>query len=133
MEKISLLLIHPKARPYRLSLFEALNKKYKTFFLFTHGQKEINPPEEYKGWNYKILKTLPFPGYKGAVNPGLIWELIKRRRQYDVILASDIASFPAHISFIISRILRKKYLVLLINHSVAMELMGTSLNFFFHR
>ncbi|MFA5070036.1 MAG: glycosyltransferase family 4 protein [Patescibacteria group bacterium] len=111
MEKPGLLIIHAKARPYRLPLFNTLDEKFRTIFLFTHGQKEKNPPREYARWDYKILKKTPFLGYKGAINPGLIPELIKRRKQYQTILASDIASFPAQISFIMSRVLKKKYLV----------------------
>ena len=108
---LSILFIHSRTRPYRLPLFKALIQKYNIFFLFTHGNKKEECKNFMSDWNYKVLKKLPIFGYKGGINPGLILELIKKRHQYQIILASDIASFPAQMSFIMSRILRKKYIV----------------------
>jgi len=106
---IKLLIIHAKARSYRRPLFDALHKRYPTIFLFTQDSNKDEPiPSD---WQHKYFNNIKLPGYSGDVAPGIIIEMIKQRSAYNTVIASDIASFSTHVSFLMAKLLNKKFIV----------------------
>lgn len=63
---------------------------------------------ESKTWKYKDLKRLPSIGYTSDFSPGIITELFK---DYDIIIASGLASFGTHAAFPIAKITGKKLIL----------------------
>jgi len=109
--KPRILLIHAEMRSYRIRLFDTLSKEYDTTFLFMAGRNWAAQFPESQQWKYKNLKPYPMIGYSKNFSPGLAYELVKRRCAYDVIISSELASFATHISFIVAKILRKKFII----------------------
>lgn len=103
--------VHSEVRSYRVKIFDLLQKKYQTRFLFTSSLHESEKLPQAKNWDYKYFKSIRFPAYASDVTPGIITYLIKERNNFDTIIFSGIMSFSAHAGFIISKILKKKIIL----------------------
>lgn len=106
-----ILFIHSDVRSYRVPIFQMLHDQYPTQFVFMYGGGLAKQFYESTKWNYTNLKQYPMVGYSSDFSPRLIRELIKRRNAYDIIISSGLASFATHASFLIAKILRKKFIV----------------------
>jgi len=103
-----ILFIHPEANEYRKEFFNLLNENLDITFAFTGGHNWVEKIPESKNWKYKNFKPYKFIGYQGEFAPGIFFELIK---DYDIIVSSIITSFPTHFSFLIAKLLRKKFIL----------------------
>ncbi len=110
-KKPQIILIHPETRSYRVPIFTMLSKAYDTTFLFMEGKRHSSQFPESKQWKYKDLTQYPMIGYSSDFSLGLIKELLKCRKAYHIIISSGLASFATHISFLIAKILGKKFIV----------------------
>ena len=63
--------------------------------------------EPVKKWKIKIIEDRPMIGYQ-RFSPGIFKELNK----YDIIIASDSTSFPAHAAFLWGKLVLRKKLIL---------------------
>lgn len=103
-----ILFIHPEANAYRKEFFNLLNEDLDITFAFTGGHNWVEKIPEAKNWKYKNFKPYKFVGYQGEFAPGIFFELIK---DYDIIVSSIITSFPTHFSFLIAKMLGKKFVL----------------------
>ncbi|GEM_PF-625956 len=106
-----ILLIHSDVRSYRVPIFQMLHDQYPTQFVFMYGGGLAKQFHESSQWNYINLKQCPMVGYSSDFSPGLIKLLFKRMRSYDIIISSGLASFATHVSFLVAKILKKKFIV----------------------
>jgi len=106
---MKVIIIHPAHMDYRQDIFEYLNKKYDTIFIFTkqgRGQEGVKeeqasiPPK----WKSKVLKS-DFLIYRKDI--GMYFRLIKELlfENYDVILTST----SWYICWTIAKVRRKKF------------------------
>ena len=101
------LIVHPQLRDYRFEIFERLRRKYHiTKFIFLlPPPKDISIPSY---WKYEILKhPNDRLGIKWRIK--LIIELIKNRKEFDIIFTSNVFSSKSHICFFLAKIMRKKF------------------------
>lgn len=103
-----ILFIHPEANAYRKEFFNLLNKDLDITFAFTGGHNWVEQIPEAKNWKCKNFRPYKFIGYQGEFAPGIFFELIK---DYDIIVSSIITSFPTHFSFLIAKMLGKKFVL----------------------
>jgi len=105
-----IIVVHPAHMDYRQEIFESLNQKYDTIFIFTkqgRGQEGVKeeqasiPPE----WESKVLKSDLLIGRKDI---GMYLRLIKELLfgKYDLILTST----SWYICWIMAKIRRKKFI-----------------------
>lgn len=103
-----ILFIHPEAGMYRREFFDLLSKNLDITFAFTGGHNWVEKIPESKNWKYKNFRPYKFIGYQGEFAPGIFFELIK---DYDIVVSSIITSFPTHFSFLIAKMLGKKFVL----------------------
>ena len=103
-----ILFIHPEANEYRKEFFNLLNENLDITFAFTGGHNWGEKIPEAKNWKYKNFKPYKFIGYQGEFAPVIFFELIK---DYDIIVSSIITSFPTHFSFLVAKMLGKKFVL----------------------
>lgn len=109
--KPKIVLIHSETRSYRVPLFTELSKRYDITFLFMEGKRRSTTFPESRQWKYKDLRPYPMWGYSSDFSPGLIRELIRRRKTYDYIISSSLGDFATHVAFPLSKLLRKKFIL----------------------
>lgn len=109
-ESLRILLLHSEVRSYRVPIFDLLSKQHKVRFMFLCGQDFARFFPQTKEWRYENLRPVLFPGYGGDVTPSLLWKLVKERKDYDVVISSGLTSFATHMSFLISRLLGKRFI-----------------------
>ncbi len=107
-DKMKILLIVNLCPHYRIKLFELLDKMYDIRFLFfSKGERYYNGARylgNFKGeyvWGFNIAPKL-------RLNPKLIYELI--RYPYTHLIAGISGALPLFLSFVISKIRRKKFI-----------------------
>lgn len=101
------LIVHPQLRNYRLQIFERLRQKYhiSKFIFLLPPPKGISIPSD---WKYKILKHLNDRlGIKWRIK--LINELIKNRKEFDIIFTSNVFSSKSRICFLLAKIMKKRF------------------------
>lgn len=108
IRNLKILFIHPEANAYRKNFFNLLNEGLDITFAFTGGHNWVEKIQEAKNWKYKNFRPFKFIGYQGEFAPDIFFELIK---DYDIIVSSIITSFPTHFSFILAKILGKKFVL----------------------
>ena len=106
-----ILLIHSDVRSYRVPIFQMLHEQYSAQFVFMYGGGLAKQFHESAQWNYINLKQYPMVGYSSDFSPGLIKLLFKIKNSYDVIISSGLSTFATHASFLIAKMLRKKFIV----------------------
>lgn len=106
-----ILFIHSEVRSYRVPIFDMIRKYYPTKFIFTHGTGFAKEFSETKDWQYQYLKSQAMLFYSSDFSFGLIGKLFQKRRDYDLLISSELASFATHIAFLLAKILRKKFIV----------------------
>lgn len=103
-----ILFLHPEANAYRKEFFNLLNNNLDITFAFTGGHNWVRRIPEARNWKYKNFRPYKFIGYRGEFTPGIFFELI---RDYDIIVSSIITSFPTHLSFLIAKLLKKRFIL----------------------
>lgn len=103
--------LHSEVRSYRVPIFERLHQNYPVKFLFLSGGNWAASFPEAKRWDYTYFRPIRVPGYSSDVTPGLIIKLWKERKRYDIILSSGLTTFATHVSFLMAKLLRKRFVV----------------------
>ena len=108
-DKMKILLIVNLCPHYRIKLFELLDKMYDIQFLFFSKGERYYDGARYLGnfkgeyvWGFNIAPKL-------RLNPKLIYELI--RYPYTHLIAGISGALPLFLSFVISKIRRKKFVL----------------------
>jgi len=108
MKRYKVALIHNIISPYRVPLFEEINKDiyielYVYFCAKTHKDRDWNLLQS-RNCNYKILPDigLNFFSINYHINPSIIHELIKNK--YDAIIACGYDSFTTQVAFFLSKL-----------------------------
>ncbi len=97
--------IHMALRPYRLELFQRLQKKYDIDFIFTHSAKQHKERYNviFKGLkNVYDFEEKPFFPYKMGFTTKLFTFLMKKK--YDILITSDSAMFGSHIAYLVKKL-----------------------------
>ena len=114
MRKTRVLLVPNKAMWYRMPLFLGLSKLYDIKFLFTQEKGNIaKNVKELNELNYEILpnlKLFPQP-YPQNVSLNVLLKLIKDKDNYDIVIWGDNLLFEGWVSFFISKLLRKPFIL----------------------
>ncbi|OEU41977.1 hypothetical protein BGV40_12055 [Methanosarcina sp. Ant1] len=107
---MKIIVVHPAHMDYRQEIFESLNKKYDTTFIFTkHGRGQEGVKEEQASippeWKSKVLKSDFLIGRKDI---GMYLRLIKELLfgKYDLVLTST----SWYICWIIAKVRGKKFI-----------------------
>ncbi|MFX0139138.1 MAG: glycosyltransferase family 4 protein [Candidatus Hodarchaeota archaeon] len=100
------IIIHPQLRNYRLKIFEKLNQHYeiKFFFIKQHSE-DISVP---LNWKYKVLSSNK-DKFSFLWKIRLIIELVKNRKEFDIILTSIVSSAQSRICFLLAKIMNKRF------------------------
>lgn len=111
---------HNIIAPYRIPLFEKLSKKLdlKVYFGKASSSKrkwKINNPLKFK---YEILKNFGEFYLFSTINLTLIFKLIKGK--YNFFIGADANLFGTQISFIIAKILRKPFILWIVERDYSL-------------
>jgi len=99
------LFLNPSSSHYRKGFYQELSKLINVKFLFY-----FKDAETCKGINYEILKgEHKIPCYVRGFTPMIAWKALTE--DYDVIINSDPFSFATHITFLIAKLRRKKFVI----------------------
>ncbi len=103
--------VHGGPRAYRNRLFTLLSERLDIRFLFYVGKKQSGKfrkewQEESRKWRYEILTPIRNLGYS-YLAPSVLWKVWDS----DVIITSDLSSFPTHALYAATRIRKRPFIV----------------------
>jgi glycosyltransferase involved in cell wall biosynthesis len=100
--------VHNMYINYRLPLFERLSKRFDITFFFD----EVAPTAEVSRgrFDFKLLRSiLVMPSYQRTLSPALAFHLL--RHKPNLFLGSGMSHFGAQVAFLLSRSMRKPYVL----------------------
>jgi glycosyltransferase involved in cell wall biosynthesis len=113
---MKLAFVFGKALPYRTAFFHTLSQKYDIDFFLTNMDESHSirePPLRYLRYHCLSLPFLTHYGSYGYDHPSLPitlgFQLVKKK--YDVIISKGIGTAATYISFLVSKILRKPFIL----------------------
>ncbi|TRO49599.1 glycosyltransferase [Candidatus Bathyarchaeota archaeon] len=99
--------VHSALAFYRVSLFNALSKRYDVEFFF---HKKYGDASEKPRFKYRMLRGVPVPGISDYMYPlTIILRLIKGR--YDLFIGAGAAQLDTMAAFMVAKLLRKPFVL----------------------
>ncbi len=102
--------VHNKYINYRIPFFEGLAENFDVTFLF--DQVDRNTEVHRDAFSYKILRSITAANtstYELRLSPTLFCDLLKSK--YDLFIGSDMGAFSTYVTFIVSRLTRKPFIL----------------------
>lgn len=111
IKRARVVLIHPALRSYRLAVYRELHRLFDMRFVFTDSRGWMKKFPETASWHYGEFVAKPMFGYSSGVSWSYLNYLWKHRSSYDIVIGSSMSSFSTHVFFILSKLLRKRFIV----------------------
>lgn len=103
--------LHHALKGYRSELFRKLTTQLNLHFFFTREVKNTDSDinfEEFSG-RYEVLKEYKTPVFASGFAPSVIPKLL--RYNPDIVIASTLTSFSTYVSFLLAKILGRKFVI----------------------